>query len=170
MEWRRFHEIFTIFCDATGMEISPKKSCFLSPLDMLEPQIQDLFPFNHRKIDTGIRYLGFTLKPNGYKKTDWGWLIERVEQKIRLWCYRWLSIGGRSTLIKSVLEGIPVYWLTLFKIPLTILTVLRRYAASYLWSGNSLQDKIHLTKWSMIAKPRLLGGWGFKDLILLAGH
>lgn len=131
---------------------------------MMEQKILDLFPFDHRKIDDGIKYLGYTLKPNGYSKINWAWLIEHVEHKIGLWCYRWLSLGGRLTLIKSVLEGIPIYWMTLYKIPKSILNFLKKYAASFLWSGNSLPGKIHLTKWTMIAKPRSMGGWGFKDL------
>lgn len=152
VEWRRYHDIISIFCDAIGMEICPSKSCFLTPMEVMEPHILELFPFDHRMIDFGINYLGFSLKPNGYNKTDWAWLVEHVEHKIGLWCYRWLSLGGKITLIKSGLEGIPIYWMTLFKIPKSILDDQRRYAASYLWSGNSLHGKIHLTKWSMIAR------------------
>jgi len=91
---RRYHEIFTVFCSATGMEISCAKSCFLSSMDVMDQMISDLFLFDHRNIDEGIKYLGFTLKPNGYTKTDWTWPIDRVIHKITLWCYRWLTLGG----------------------------------------------------------------------------
>jgi len=108
-EWRKYYEIISDFCGATGMEISLDKSCFISPLEVMEPSILELFPIVHRRLDEGIRYLGYHLKPNGYTKSDWNWLIGRVERKIGLWCYRYLSLGGILTLIKSVLEGIPIY-------------------------------------------------------------
>jgi len=164
LEWRRYHQIFKDFCDATGMEINLNKSCFLSLEDEMDLEIHTLFPIEHKRIDEGIKYLGFQLKPNGYNKSDWSWLIERVEKKIGMWCFRWLTLGGRLTLIKTILESIPVYWMTLYKIPKSVLNFLRGLATSYLWSGNNSHDKIHLTRWSVIARPRSMGGWGLKDL------
>jgi len=73
-------------------------------------------------------------------------------------------LGGRLILVKSVLESIPVYWLSLFKIPESILCGLRRYVASFLWSGSGRDNKIHLASWGMITRPKLMGGWGLRNL------
>jgi hypothetical protein len=37
------------------------------------------------------------------------WLIRRIERKISSWYNKWLSIAGRLTLVKLVLEATPVY-------------------------------------------------------------
>lgn len=59
-------------------------------------------------MDQGFHYLGFFLKPNYHRIEDWRWLLKITEGKVHNWCYPWLSIGGRLTLIKSTLESIRV--------------------------------------------------------------
>lgn len=71
-------------------------------------------------------------------------------------------------MVKTVVESIPVYWLSLFKVPKSILHSLRRLAASYLWSGSDGDNKFHLANWGMITRPKPLGGWGLCDLALFS--
>jgi hypothetical protein len=56
-----------------------------------------------------MRYLGFQLKIGASSPEDWQWLIKLYERKIGGWCFKWLSLGGRLILVKSVLEGLAVY-------------------------------------------------------------
>jgi len=164
LEWMWYYRIIKEFCLATGMDINYEKSCFYSLDDSLDPDIYTLFPVSFYHFDEGLLYLGYRLKPNCYRPGDWLWLIERIENRIGMWCYRSLSLGGRLTLISSVIESMPVYWMTLHKIPKVILNHIRKLMASFLWSGNHSDKKYHLVKWSNIARPKSLGGWGLKDL------
>jgi hypothetical protein len=52
------------------------------------------------------KYLGYILNPRGYGKSDWGWILEKVDCHINVWCNIWLSIGGSLTWLKLVLEAI----------------------------------------------------------------
>jgi hypothetical protein len=61
------------------------------------------------------------LKPNNYRKEDWKWLLKKLEKRLNGWSFRWLSRAGRLTLTKSVLEAIPVYWMSLAWIPKGVL-------------------------------------------------
>ena len=36
-----------------------------------EQELLTLFPFNIERLDEGLKYLGFFLKSNDYKKQDW---------------------------------------------------------------------------------------------------
>ena len=54
------------------------------------------------------------------------WLLKKVEKRIGNWSYRWLSLGVRLILVKIVFENILVYWLSLAKIPKTILDKIRK--------------------------------------------
>jgi ribonuclease HI len=89
---------------------------------------------------------------------------EKIEKRIANWSHRWLSLGGRVTLVKVVLESIPVYWLSLAKIPKSILNTIRKRMFSFLWTGKKTKEGIHLTRWNTIAKPKKLGGWGIKNI------
>nr|XP_016515287.1 PREDICTED: uncharacterized protein LOC107831999 [Nicotiana tabacum] len=62
-------------------------------------------------------YLGLPLGAK-YKATDiWNGVIERVEKKLATWKMQYLSMGGRLTLISSVIDSIPTYIMSLFPIP-----------------------------------------------------
>jgi hypothetical protein len=74
------------------------------------------------------------------------------------WCYRWLSIEGGLTLVKSVLEGILVYWLSLSHIPKGILEKIRKKCFSFLWVCKREKEGMPLVKWKKLAKPKEAGG------------
>ena len=78
-------------------------------------------PYQKLPISTGFNYLGFYIKPLGYRSRDWNWLVQKFEKKISLWTHKMLSLGGRLILIQSVLSSIPVYWMGLAPIPASTL-------------------------------------------------
>jgi hypothetical protein len=101
----KFKNILDLFCKATSMIINLDKST-LSMWDIPEHEkgyFSQLFPYQVIDMDQGLKYLGFHLKPNLYKKGDWQWLVAKVEKKINHWCNQWLSRGGRLVLVKAVL-------------------------------------------------------------------
>jgi len=122
-DWMEFKSILSSFCLASGMDVNCKKSCFLAHnIDpILKQRIHETFNIPFICMDKGMKYLGFYLKPNNYRVADWNWLINKVEKRINNWIFRWLSLGGRLVLAKSVLQSLLVYWLSLAKIPSTIL-------------------------------------------------
>jgi hypothetical protein len=63
-------DILATFRLAIGMIINEQKSTIsTSELDEEEKEVyQRLFPFTLQDISQGIKYLGFQLKPNSYKK------------------------------------------------------------------------------------------------------
>ena len=81
------------FCGALGMTLnSHKSSVSYSCHDLvLKGQTSLFFPLKMNQIDEGVNYLGFYIKPNNYKKTDWRWLIRKIERKMGLWNSKWLS-------------------------------------------------------------------------------
>jgi hypothetical protein len=63
--------------------------------------------------------------------------VDTFEKKIGFWCNKWLSLGGRLILVKSVLESLAVYWMMLERVPSKIITTLRRLAFNFLWGGQA---------------------------------
>jgi hypothetical protein len=123
--------------------------------------------FEVKPVEVGFKYLGCFLKPNCYTKADWIWLEKKFEKRISNWSHRWLTLGGRLTLVKVVLESIPVYWLSVEKIPKSTLNNIRKRMFSFLWSGKKLKEGLHLINWQKIAMPKKDGGWGIKNIFLL---
>lgn len=59
------------------------------------------------------------------RKRNWEWLLAKLEAQTSHWCNRWLSIGGRLTLVESVLEAIPVFWHSLAFLPKGVLEAVK---------------------------------------------
>ena len=77
LEWMAFDVILGTFCKASGMCINMEKSVFLFnnvDTDILH-DISRFMPYKMDPLSTGFKYLGFFLKPLGYKISDWHWLI-----------------------------------------------------------------------------------------------
>jgi hypothetical protein len=68
-------------------------------------QIKGIFPQSFSPLSSSLKYLGYHLKSDSYKPSDWNWLVAKVEKRTGHWWTMWLSLGGRFTLIKAVLEG-----------------------------------------------------------------
>jgi hypothetical protein len=123
-----------------------------------------IFPHKFLHLSLGFHYLGYFIKAEQHKASDWDWLLTKVKIKINNWCNRWLTIGGRYTLLKATLEGQPVYWMALAAIPPTVLEKLRRLTFNFLWSGCQEKRILHLCNWETLATPKNKGGWGFRNL------
>jgi hypothetical protein len=115
------------FRKSIGMQINEHKST-ISTSAMTEQEVElykSTFNYEHKPFDEGMKYLGFHLKPNNYRKVDWAWLIAKLEKRLKAWSFQWLSRVGRLVLVKSVLEAILVYWMSLAWIPRGILENLK---------------------------------------------
>jgi hypothetical protein len=84
-------------------------------------------------MDLGFKYLGFYLKAGAQRMEEWNWLLKKFEKRINNWCYRWLSLGGRLTLLKAVLTSQSVYWLSMAVVPISVLNLLRKMMFNFLW-------------------------------------
>jgi hypothetical protein len=158
-------DLLNLFCSATGMKINMEKSCLLLHHceNEEEASIANTFPAQRKNFSDGLKYLGFNLKPDNYRKEDWGWLIRKVEAHLAIWVNRLLSRGGRLVLIKAVLEGIPVYWNSIVEVPKGVLDHIRRLSFRFLWKGQNAHGGPPLVKWNSIGAKRT-GGLGVKKL------
>ncbi|GKE88958.1 hypothetical protein Tco_1566433 [Tanacetum coccineum] len=51
---------------------------------------------------------------------SWNEVVDRVTARLSKWKMKTLSIGGRLTLLKSVLGSIPIYHMPIFKVPMRL--------------------------------------------------
>jgi hypothetical protein len=59
-----------------------------------------------------------------------------MDKRLNTRSHQWLSRAGRLVLVKSVLEAILVYWMSLSWIPKGILEAARKLTSKFLWSGK----------------------------------
>ena len=105
------------------------KNAFLHSCDDPEVKIyiSSLFPYKMHNLNEGFKYLGFHLKPNGHRKDDWLCLVQRIQMTNGSWSFRCLSLGGRMVSVSSILQRIPVLWVSLFNISDAVLSLIIRF-------------------------------------------
>nr|GEX50686.1 RNA-directed DNA polymerase, eukaryota [Tanacetum cinerariifolium] len=55
---------------------------------------------------------------------NWNDVVENMSSRLSKWKMKTLSIGGRLTFIKAVLEAMPIYYMSIFKAPLGVLKMM----------------------------------------------
>ena len=84
--------------------------------------------------------------------------------KSALWKRQYISKGGRVTLIKSTLASMPLYQLSLFRMPRTVARRLEKLQRDFLWGGGSTERKAHLVNWERVCVGKEEGGLGLRKL------
>lgn len=64
--------------------------------------------------------------------------MEKIGKRLEGWSKALLSCEGRYTLVKSVLNGIPIYVLSLFKIPAKVAKALEKLMRDFLWREREI--------------------------------
>ena len=111
-------------------------------------------------------YLGVPLGANPNCVSTWKLIMEKIEKRLALWKVKVLSKAGRFTLIKAVLNNLPVYYLSLFKIAKPVVNKIIQIQRNFFWYGYEKKMHIPLVVWETIQKSKLLRGLGVNDLII----
>ncbi|XP_073311023.1 uncharacterized protein [Primulina huaijiensis] len=109
-------------------------------------------------------YLGLPVASCRSKKIQFRYLVERIVQRIQGWGNKFFSVGGKETLIKSVLHAIPTYAMSCFRIPKSICEEIERECANFWWGKEEGKRRLHWKKWSDLCNPKCQGGLGFRHL------
>jgi hypothetical protein len=120
--------------------------------------------FGCKERDLHFRYLGILLSYRKLSNKDWRLVEERFQKKLSCWKGKLLSSGGRLVLINSVLSSLPMFMMSFFRIPKGVREKLDYYRSRFFWQYDEHKKKYRLAKWSILHKPKSLGGLGIVDL------
>lgn len=70
------------------------------------------------------------------KKTSFNYIEESVWKKIQGWKEKLLSQVGREIIIKAVVQAIPTYTMSCFKLPLGLCTEIESLIMRFWWGQN----------------------------------
>ncbi|GJZ08807.1 RNA-directed DNA polymerase, eukaryota, reverse transcriptase zinc-binding domain protein [Tanacetum coccineum] len=114
--------------------------------------------------DIPFNYLGLPIGSNMKSIASWKTLVDRFHMRLSSWKANLLSIGGRLTLIKSVLGSLGIYYLSIFRAPESVLQDLERIRANFFWGGNKDKNKMAWVKWPIILNSFDKGGLNIGSL------
>jgi len=87
-------------------------------------------------------YLGLPIGGDPRKLVFWYSLVDRIKRRLSDWNSRNLSLGGRLILLKSIMSSIPVYFLSFFKAPSGIISILESLCNAFFWEDVRMLGKL----------------------------
>lgn len=148
------------FGDMAGLRVNHiKSSIYMASMeDWVREHILHITGFSCGQLP--FRYLGIPLSSSKLNSSDYGMLLDAVRSKINSWPRHTLSHAGKLELIRSVLQGVECFWLSILPMPKNIIDEIRVLCRKFVWS-----TKHPPIAWDMLHKTRDDGGWGLKDLV-----
>jgi hypothetical protein len=99
------------------------------------------------------------------KNVVFSFIKDRVWKKTNYWSSKSILKAGREVLIKSVLQSIPTYFMSLFTILSSLCDEIEKMMNSFWWEHSGASTKgIHWMSWDKLAMHKNDGGMGFKSL------
>lgn len=140
-----------LFEGMSGLETNIAKTClFSSRLNQL-PSTAESLTLSCAVGYLPVTYLGVPISGRRSRKLDWDILIAKVRGHLISWKARQLSLGGRLTLMNSVLSAIPTYWMHIFRLPSYVVKEIDRIRRDFLWTGLDIDNpKCRLVGWKNI--------------------
>jgi hypothetical protein len=151
--------------DASGQEINLSKSEVFFSRNLSLPAQEDLSRIMgvRHVLGTG-NYLGLPSMIGRKKKEVFAYIKDRIWKRINSWRGRALSRAGKEVMIKSVLQAIPSYIMSIYLLPEGTIKDIERMMNSFWWGGGANNNGIKWLAWDRMTHAKSQGGMGFRDL------
>ncbi|GJV35288.1 reverse transcriptase domain, reverse transcriptase zinc-binding domain protein [Tanacetum coccineum] len=130
-EWNKENEkslmcILKCFEQVFGLHVNYNKSK-LYGVGANEAELRDMA----RWIRCGVgkfpfMYLGLPIGENMRRVGAWNNVMEKFKNRLADWKAKSMSFGERLTLVKSVLGSLPLYYFSMFRVPLSVIKLLEK--------------------------------------------
>ncbi|KAJ3688916.1 hypothetical protein LUZ61_018080 [Rhynchospora tenuis] len=160
-------EVLLAFSEISGIHLNFNK-CSLVPFNLSAPSLNSITStLQVNTAELPLHYLGLPLTLNKPDRLAYQDIIDKVQRKLAGWRSSLLSRAGRVLLASSVLSSIPVYFMSVFKLPIWVIKAIDRIRRNFIWSSSTNQGRgMHLLSWDRVCLPKSFGGFGLLDLKL----
>lgn len=111
-----------------------------------------------------FNFLGLPVGANPRRKGTWNPVLQKFRSRLASWKGRNLSIGGRVTLINSVLSSLPLYFFSFYKAPKVVIREMIKIQRDFLWGVKEDARGMYWVAWDKVCREKNEGGLGIKNL------
>lgn len=125
----RFKEVVDDYCADSGSKLNKGKCqvyCW-NTSTRLTQAISICLGFTASSTWTSFKYLGLPVFQKKILSREWMPLLDKFKLKIQSWGYNWLNLAGRTVLIKSILNSLPIFQATVMMAPMGIMRKMEEY-------------------------------------------
>lgn len=149
----------------SDQKVNKEKSFFMVTPNTSHGIIEDIKMITgYGKKNSLIKYLGCPLYIGGQRIIYYTDIVEKVIKKVTGWQSKVLNFGGKITLVKHVLQSIPIHILAAISPPKTTINYIKRVIADFFWGIDKDRKKYHWASWENMAYSTIEGGIGIRLL------
>jgi hypothetical protein len=141
-------EILKTYEEASGQELNLSKSeVFFSRniSQAAQVELSNIMGVKH-VLGTGT-YLGLPSMVGRSKKETFAFIKDRLWKRINSWRSRPLSKAGKEVMIKSVLQAIPEYVMSIYLLLDSLIDDIERMINAFWWGGGNNNKGIRWLAW-----------------------
>lgn len=86
-------------------------------------------------------YLGLPSILGRNKSVVFGYIKEKMRQKIQSWEGKYISKAGKELLIKTVAQSLPSYAMNVFLLPVELCKEMEQLLCKYWWKSSSKNNR-----------------------------
>lgn len=98
---------------------------------------------------------------------NWNKVVEKFKTKLSSWNAKMLSVGGRLALIKAVLGNLPIYYLSVYRIPVAVEKILESLRSNFFIGADMEERKMVWVAWRKCMASKESGGLGIGSIFAL---
>ncbi|GJV05373.1 RNA-directed DNA polymerase, eukaryota [Tanacetum coccineum] len=155
------------FHKALGLRMNLHKSKIMGIAVDVEIMVRAANKMGCSSLKTPFSYLGIKVGGSMSRKDSWNDIVDNLRSRLSKWKMKTLSIGGRLTLIKSVLGSTPIYYMSMFKVPSQILKCLEDIRRKFFHGVDTKENKMSWVKWGRVLASKEKGGLGISSFFAL---
>jgi mannosylglycoprotein endo-beta-mannosidase len=160
-------DLFNIYALESGQVINNAKSTIF--FGSITPRrLQSIVGLLNFKLGSlPFNYLGVPIFKGKPKASHLQSIADKIKLKLSAWKASLLSIAGRVQLIKSVIQSMLTYSISLYSWPISLLKDLEKCIQNFIWSGDLERRKLVTISWKKICRPMAQGGLNIRSLTSL---
>ncbi|XP_022564339.1 uncharacterized protein LOC111208947 [Brassica napus] len=109
-------------------------------------------------------YLGLPESLWGSKIQVFGFVQDRLNNRVNGWTFKFFSKGGKEVIIKSVVTALPNHVMSVYRLPKATVKKLTSAVSKFWWSPGGNTRGMHWKSWDKVCTNKDEGGLGFKDI------
>ncbi|XP_042983209.1 uncharacterized mitochondrial protein AtMg00310-like [Carya illinoinensis] len=110
------------------------------------------------------KYLGLPITVGRSKYNSFRVIKDKVWKKLQNWKNQFLSPPGKEVLLKAVIQSIPTYYMSVFKLSKKLCKEIAAQIAKFWWGYKKEDSKIQWRSSTKMGVWKHGGGLGFREL------
>jgi hypothetical protein len=98
------------------------------------------------------------------KRRTFKGILHRVRKRLDGWKERFLFQAGKEVLLKSVIQAIPTYNMSVFMLPKSLCNKLEVVMNQFMWGNKESSKGLNWMSWSRLGNSKSNGGLGYRDM------